>query len=411
MHVVIFEGMRWDTFAPLALSRPTFTLPCGMGTLLDKQIELLSPTRLSLWVRPELADFCRKQVVPQLKVPTTVNQPLDDEPALLTTGRTLHLAKFEVPQAPAVVLEQGDLVRFAYVKNMAGLSPADVMSRSDRWLKLMDLPHTMPQARYVDYVWDLISWNEEALVSDFVRYKGCSQPAPSGPWHLIHEESICLADGAKLAPGCVLDASRGPIVIDKGATIGANSVIEGPAYIGQYTTVLPLSFIRPGTSIGSVCRVAGEISNSIVSSYTNKAHYGYLGDSFVGSWVNLGAGTTTSNLKNTYGEVKIKIGSKEYKTGRRNLGSIIGDHTKTAIGTRLNTGSYVGYCCLLAGSGLTPKFMPSFSFWTQKGTEKYDMAKASEVATKVFGRRDKQWTSDDQAMMNYVAETAATVEK
>ena len=112
MHVVIFEGIRWDTFAPLAFSKPTFMLPCGMGTLLDKQLELLAPSRLSLWVRPHLAQYCQEQVIPSLKIPTTVNQPIDDEATLITTGRTLHFAKFEVPERTAVVLEEGGLVRF-----------------------------------------------------------------------------------------------------------------------------------------------------------------------------------------------------------------------------------------------------------------------------------------------------------
>src|SRR5690349_17703458 len=100
MHVVIFEGIRWDTFAPLAFSKPTFMLPCGMGTLLDKQLELLAPSRLTLWIRPEMAEYCRKHVLPTLKIPTKINEPIDDEPTLITTGRILHFAKFEQPEEP-----------------------------------------------------------------------------------------------------------------------------------------------------------------------------------------------------------------------------------------------------------------------------------------------------------------------
>ena len=156
-----------------------------------------------------------------------------------------------------------------------------------------------------------------------------------------------------------------------------------------------------------MCKIGGEVSNSIFSPFTNKAHDGYVGDSFIGSWVNLGAGTTTSNLKNTYGEVSMEIGSQEYKTGRRHLGSIIGDHSKTAIGTRLNTGTYIGFNSLLAGPGLTPKFIPSFSFWTEKGIEKYELNKAIEVARRMLDRRDKPFTATDEAIMHYVAEVVA----
>src|SRR5450432_2846660 len=117
MHVVIFEGSRWDSFAPLSLSKPTFVLPCGMGTLLDTQLQLLRPTRLSLWVRPELVDYCKQYVLPTLKIPATVNEPLDDQPALLTNGRTMHFAKLEVASAPSVVINDG-AVQLAYVENM-----------------------------------------------------------------------------------------------------------------------------------------------------------------------------------------------------------------------------------------------------------------------------------------------------
>jgi hypothetical protein len=143
---------------------------------------------------------------------------------------------------------------------------------------------------------------------------------------------------------------------------------------------------------------------------SNKAHDGYLGDSYVGKWVNLGAGTTTSNLKNTYGEVDMLIAGQTIPTGRRMLGSIIGDHTKTAIGTRLTTGSYVGYNCMLARAGLTPKNVPSFTFLTDKGAEKFDLDKAMEVASRMLARRNRQWTELEANVMRYVAKTAKSVE-
>ncbi len=111
MHVVIFEGIHWRTFAPLSLSRPVFMLATGMATLLEKQIRQTNPSRLSLWVRPEMVEFTRRRIVPRLTVPTTVNEPLDDEPALLLSGRSLHVRKYELPSDPAVVLDEGGIVR------------------------------------------------------------------------------------------------------------------------------------------------------------------------------------------------------------------------------------------------------------------------------------------------------------
>jgi bifunctional N-acetylglucosamine-1-phosphate-uridyltransferase/glucosamine-1-phosphate-acetyltransferase GlmU-like protein len=156
--------------------------------------------------------------------------------------------------------------------------------------------------------------------------------------------------------------------------------------------------------------VGGEVSNSIVLGYSNKAHDGYLGDSYVGKWVNLGAGTTTSNLKNTYGEITMDMGKEKVPTGRRRLGALIGDHTKTAVLTRLMTGTYVGFCAMLADSGSTPRFVPSYTFSTERGTEPYRLDKAIEVTQRVFARRDRGWTETDERIMRYVAEAAPAVE-
>jgi UDP-N-acetylglucosamine diphosphorylase/glucosamine-1-phosphate N-acetyltransferase len=416
MHLVIFEGTRWPSFAPLSLSRPVFDLRFGLGTLLEQQIRRLQPSRLTLWVRPRLAEYCRRELVPKLPVPTKINEPLDDELALLCSGRSVHLQNYEWPNSPCVVLDESGLIRQAFVHS-PGLDPRDCLLRSKEWMKLAELPQAPPQTRLPAYIWDLTQWNEEAIVADAIdlREHGGgeiyrAERRQAGPYHMIHDEDVLLATNVTIGAGVVLDASKGAVVIDAGATIGANSVIEGPCHIGAYTSISPLTFIRSGTSIGPGCKIGGEVSNSIIMSNTNKVHYGYLGDSYLGEWVNLGAGTTTSNLKNTYGPIKMRIGPREIATDRRFLGSMIGDHTKTAIGTRLMTGSYVGYCCLLAGSTLPPKFVPSFTFWTDNGAEKYRLEKAREVMGQVLGRRGKTWTQQDQEMLLYAAATASEVE-
>jgi UDP-N-acetylglucosamine diphosphorylase/glucosamine-1-phosphate N-acetyltransferase len=411
MHVVIFEGTRWHTFAPLSLSRPVFMLKTGMGTLLDKQIRHLRPRRLSLWVRPEQEAFVRQRVVPKLPVPTTVNQPLDEEPALLVSGRTVHFVQYEWPPHPGVCPEANGIIRSAYVQ-MPGLAYSDVAGRTERWLKILELPHMMSQSRLVENLWDLISWNEESLVEDAMQFGRTPEASnkPVGKYHMVRDEEVFLGQGAKLQPGAVLDASKGPVVVDRNASVGANSVLQGPCYVGPHAEIRAVSLIRPGTSIGIMAKVGGEVSNSIIMGYTNKAHDGYLGDSYVGKWVNLGAGTTTSNLKNTYGEVTMDMGKEKVPTGRRRLGALIGDHTKTAVLTRLMTGSYVGFCSMLADSGSPPRFVPSYTFWTNRGPEPYRIDKAIEVTQRVFARRDRGWTETDEQMMRYVAGAAPEVE-
>jgi len=409
MHVVIFEGQHWPSFAPLSLSRPVFMLRCGLGTLLDQSIRTLCPTRLTLWVRPGLIEYCKREIVPTLKIPTKVNEPLDDEPALISSGRCIHLQKYEYPNEQSVVLDEGNLIRQAWVKS-PGLGPDDVLKRSDAWAKLHKLPAAPPQSRLPQYLWDLTSWNEEAIVADSIDLRDRATAHPAGPYHMIRKEDVLLADKVTIDPGVVLDASKGPIVIDDNVRIGANSVIQGPCHIGSYTQVSALAYIRSGTSIGPGSKVGGEIANSILLANSNKVHEGYLGDSYLGEWVNLGAGTTTSNLKNTYGRITMKIGKKEIHTDRRFLGSIIGDHTKTAIGTRLMSGTYIGYCCLVAASAIPPKFVASFTYMTDKSREKYRLDKTAEMMKQVLGRRGRTWTDYDQQMVQYVAETAADVE-
>jgi len=413
MHVVIFEGNHWTSFAPFALGRPVFSLTCGIGSLLDKQVRATRPSRVTLWVRPALAEFCRRFVIPALPCPAVVNQPLDEAPALLVAGRSLYLSGYEVTDNEgSVVLDDspgGPVVRLAHVRS-PGLSHDDVMNRSDRWAKIRDLPQAMPQSRLPTYVWDLISWNEEAIVADAIDCCSESQPHPRGAYHLVGDDNVWLGRNVQLAPGCVLDASKGPIVIADDVVVGANAVLTGPCAIGHHSAISPLAHIRRGTSIGPLCKVGGEVSNSVFMGHSSKVHDGFVGDSYVGQWANLGAGTTTSNLKNTYGEISMIVGGQMIKTGRRFLGSLIGDHAKLGIGSRLMAGTYVGYGSAVALSRPVPKVVPSFTFVTDDGSEPYKLDKAAEVMSQVFSRRGRAWTAEDDEMNHYVAETARAVE-
>jgi UDP-N-acetylglucosamine diphosphorylase / glucose-1-phosphate thymidylyltransferase / UDP-N-acetylgalactosamine diphosphorylase / glucosamine-1-phosphate N-acetyltransferase / galactosamine-1-phosphate N-acetyltransferase len=409
MHVVIFEGHRWWSFAPLSLSRPVFSMRCGLSTLLEHQIRALRPTKLSLWVRPQLADFCRREIVPNLPMPVEINKPLDNEPTLLSSGRGVFLQGFDYPPEPSVILDELGFVHSAMVR-MPGLTPKDCLERNAAWLKISELPQDGPQARLPQYIWDLTNWNEELIVSDAIGLRDEAEGHPAGPFHMIREEDVHLASDVKIEPGVVLDASKGPVIVEAGVSIGANSVLRGPCFIGKYTVISPLALIHPGVSIGPGCKIGGEVASSIFMANSNKVHDGYVGDSYIGEWVNLGAGTTTSNLKTTYGTINMRLGSEEIATGRRFLGSMIGDHSKTAIGTRLMCGSYIGYCSLVAGSDLPPRYIPSFTFWTDKGAEKYRIEKAKEVIAQVLGRRGRSWSKEDEQMFQYAVEAAPQIE-
>ena len=413
MHVVIFEGNSWSSFAPFSLGRPVFSLSCGIGSLLDKQVRATRPSRVSLWVRPALVEFCRRFVIPDLPCPGTVNEPLDDAPALLVAGRSLYLSGYEVTENEGTVIVDdspaGPVVRLAHVRS-PGLSHQDVMNRTDRWLKILDLPQAMPQSRLPTYVWDLINWNEEAIVADAIDCCSDSQPHPRGAYHLVNEENVWLGRNVRLAPGAVLDASMGPIVLADDVSVEANAVLTGPCAVGHHSVISPLAHVGRGSSIGPLCKVGGEVVNSVFLGHSSKVHDGFVGDSYVGQWANLGAGTTTSNLKNTYGEIDMVVGGATVKTGRRFLGSLIGDHAKLGIGSRLMAGTYVGYGSAVAVSGPVPKVVPSFTFVTDDGSEPYRLEKAAQVMSHVFSRRGRPWSAEDEMMNRYVAETAKAVE-
>jgi UDP-N-acetylglucosamine diphosphorylase/glucosamine-1-phosphate N-acetyltransferase len=410
MHVVIFEDALWKNFAPLTLSRPVFSLVAGLSTLSEKLIRNFQPKRLTLWVRPEMEEFCKARLPGETKVPLAINQPLDDEPAMLVNGRAILPARFDAPTKDGCASDDGETFRYARLLD-PGLAPSDMLRLTDRWKKIHQLPKIVPQGRTAKFIWDLIAWGQEILTDDAKRFAPHRHMLPVGPIHLVNEKNIWAGEELKLGPGCVLDAGKGPIVIGDHVVIGPNCVIEGPAFVGSRTTIVPLTLLRPGTSIGPECKIGGEVSNATVIGFSNKSHFGYLGDSYVGEWVNLGAGTSTSNLKNTYGEISIRTATREIPTGRQFLGSLIGDHTKTAILTRLMTGTYVGYCCMLAGTTPSPRFVKSLTFWTDKGEEKYRLDNAIEVAKRMFARRDRKWTPVDEKIMRYVESVAGEIEK
>lgn len=406
MHAVIFEGSHWTDFVPFALTRPIFCLRSGASTLLEKQLRAVNPDRLTLWVRPEMEGFLRACVLPKLSIPCSINTPLDDEPALILAARTLHLSRFEIPQSPCVVLEEDRLIRLAYAQ-APGLTHEHVMRRADEWLKLMDLPQTMPQTRFPRHWADLISWNEEAIVADSIHW---THPAPdSSRAHLVNDRDIHVSPSAKVGVNVVLDASRGPILIDDNVTIGANSVIEGPCYIGVGSRISPLTLIRPGVSIGPICRVGGEVTNSIFQAYANKSHDGFVGDSYIGEWVNLGAGTTTSNLKSTYGLIKLQLGSREVQSERVLLGCAIGDHAKTATYTQLVAGAYVGTGSMVAISQRVPRYVPSFSFWTDESRQQTSVEKTVDVAGRMQSRRAQTHQPYETELLHYAAATAKQI--
>jgi UDP-N-acetylglucosamine diphosphorylase/glucosamine-1-phosphate N-acetyltransferase len=206
----------------------------------------------------------------------------------------------------------------------------------------------------------------------------------------------------------LLDTRRGPIVIDREATIAAFSRIEGPCYIGPRTQVHGAK-LRGGVTLGRECRIGGEVEASIVHGYSNKAHDGFLGHGYVGEWVNLGAGTHNSDLRNDYGEITVTLAGRRVPTGQTKAGCLIGDHTKTGLGTLLNTGSNIGAFCNLLPGGLLPRYMPCFtSWWNNALSDNAELPALLETASTVMGRRGKELSDVHRAVYGALFDLTAT---
>ncbi len=225
---------------------------------------------------------------------------------------------------------------------------------------------------------------------------------------LASGDQIHLAGGARVAAGAVLDASRGPIRLEEGAMVEANAVVTGPCWIGPGATVKALCRID-GSAVGERSKVGGEVHASVLHSLSNKGHDGYLGNSYLGRWCNLGADTNTSNLRNDYGEVSLydAVERKDARTGSQFVGLVMGDHSKCAINTAFNTGTVVGVACNLFGAEFMPRHVPSFSWGGAARRVEYRPSKALRVAEAVMGRREWDLTPEARAMLLAVHEATA----
>lgn len=257
----------------------------------------------------------------------------------------------------------------------------------------------------INKVTDLFSMNEVELKQDFARLTAgrSSQSLPEGNQIIGDPNQLFIAPGAKVH-GAILNVSDGPIYIGKDAEVMEGSLIRGPFSLGEHATVKMGAKIYGGTTIGPWSKVGGEISNSVILGYSNKGHDGFMGNSILGMWCNLGADTNTSNLKNNYSSVRVwDYTSKQMEdTGLTFCGLIMGDHSKCSINTMFNTGTTVGVAANIFGSGFPPKFIPSFSWGGAEGMTTYDLPKAIETAERVMARRKISLTPQDREQLEAI---------
>ncbi len=221
--------------------------------------------------------------------------------------------------------------------------------------------------------------------------------------HISGDGGLYLGSGGvEIAPGTHIDTSAGAVVLDSGVRVMAHAYLAGPLYIGRDSIVKPGAHIFGESSFGVGNRLAGEIGESTFGDFANKQHDGFIGHAVLGSWINLGAMTTCSDLKNNYGPVRVDLGAGLQDTGQRFVGLMLGDHAKTAIGSLFNTGTAVGFASNIFGGGMPPKFVPNFSWGGQNGAPTYDEARARQTGQVVLERRGCLWTAAHARLFTFL---------
>lgn len=399
-HICVFEDSRHSQLIPLVYTRPVFELRCGLFTTLERTIKHYPHTAITL--------FCRNYLLEILKetYPYRVNtiHPTDDT-CLFLNGRSIISLPVSLEGPEEIGVQNSTLVYARLKGNNAKKISHETFLTQDVIEMLKDTVRVVDaQVPIVNYFWDIIKHNKPQIEKDFMLFvkKGSISGKLYEGVYLINEDLIFIGKGAQIKPGCVLDAENGPIYIGNNVTVAPNTTIEGPVSIGNYSIVQSNSRIRGGANIGEVCKVGGEIVNTIFQSYGNKQHDGFLGDSYLGSLVNIGADTVNSNLLNTYGTIKVELGEDIINTNHMFLGMAMGDHTKTAINTTIMTGSIFGFACNIITPAYPPKYLPSFTWYSDNGTKIYILEKALQVAKIAMKRRDKEMTPTEEHIFRTV---------
>jgi UDP-N-acetylglucosamine diphosphorylase/glucosamine-1-phosphate N-acetyltransferase len=266
-------------------------------------------------------------------------------------------------------------------------------------LKVKELSESI----HLEHVWDLLSLNSFEISKD-LPLTGLNSVQEAGDKNysgIYDPDNTYIGDNVVLEPGSHIIAKDGPVIILKDAHIEAGSILKGPVVIGAGTTVKMGGRVSDGTTIGPVCKVGGEVSNCIFHSYSNKAHDGFAGNSIFGQWVNLGADTNFSNLKNNYSTVRLTDweSRKEVETEQQFLGTVMGDHSKTAINSMLNTGTICGVSSNIFMGGFPPKYIPSFSWVGSAEYGEYEFGKAVDAMKAMMKRRDIDLRPEYEKMM------------
>lgn len=388
MNIILFDDSTRYTLLPFTHTRPVADIRCGIMTMRERWEHIAGKATGTL-------------TAPYLQEVYPLNGGSDNlfinGSLFATTDLFAAISKLE----PMQQLVQNETIIAARV------SDAEVHFGTK-----LNIPVTLSEINYespiqrLQHIWDIFSFNEDAIAADFTLLTAgrTSQSIPEGVT-VKNKENLFIEEGATINPGCIINA-EGPVYIGKDAEILEGVLIRGPLAICEHAVVKMGAKLYKGTTIGPGCKVGGEISNVVFFANSNKAHDGYLGNSVIGEWCNLGADTNCSNLKNNYDTIKIwdEHNFKSIQTGLTFCGLMMGDHSKCGINTMFNTGTVVGVSANIYGGSFPEKFIPSFTWGGSEGLTEYRLERALETANRMLQRRGKTLSAEEVKMYTHIFE-------
>ena len=402
VQLVLFDDARAAAWQPFALTRPAGELLHGVFTPRARAERIFNATFAGHLSTAALAGFnedgARTISLDSIAV---------DEPRLFLSSRAVldWAARDARLQNGAVAV--GDELAGWYAA--AGEPNPDVAFLQNPGTTSHAGRGTLLPGHMLQNVWDLVTENARQIIADYDAFRthdSVSAVERGGQFAALNFTAgdLRLGAGVTIEPNVVLDFSHGPIWLDDGVTIRSFTRLTGPAYVGRDSTLLGGPY--DAVSVGPVCRVHGELEESVVLGYSNKAHDGFIGHAYLGRWVNLGAMTTNSDLKNNYGNVRMWTPNGDVDTGTMKLGCLIGDHVKTGIGSLINTGTVIGAGSNLFGTDMPPKYVPPFSWGCGDDLTTYDVDKFMATASTAMGRRKIELSPEMNALLRRAWESA-----
>ncbi len=388
-NIILFDDESRVQMLPLSYTRPVAELRTGIFTIRERWEKLLKSKASYI-----TAEYLGQRYPMVLEDDNTVING-----AVMPNDRLVKLIEQLEPNE--ALMDEGNLIAARLNRGQFERLIRDESIEEISGLELSDTPFIQ-----LNYPWDLFLYLRATIEYDYnlITRGRTSQSLPSNN-QVIAGDNIFLEEGAQVSCA-ILNAQSGPIYIGKNVHIMEGAIIRGPVTIGEGSTIKMGAQIYGPTAIGPDCKVGGEVKEVVMLGHSNKAHDGFLGNSIIGEWCNLGAGTTVSNLKNNYSTVRMwDYGTKSMRdTGIQFLGLVMGDHSKAGIQSTFNTGTIVGVGANLFGDGLPPKFVPSFSWGGAAGLTTHRIDEALNTAKRVMARRDISFSAEDDAILRKVFE-------